>query len=365
MGDMEVVEPSSDKMEMMMQMLVDMKVEQSQNMQSLTLQMTALTSQSAGLSSQTQDLAAKTQVLSEKTQTMSVHLADNANSIHKMSNRLAALEGESAVVGDDGTVWERPAKQAKKVEGGGVSAGASPRRSAGAASSGLPSSLRVPGVPAASYQSAAKLASSAGVPQAGKLWCKGSSRVLDRVTLIEQAGLFVKAVNEEKGTAFKPKVFAWNLEIAASLVFSDGGDAQAFYKASEGVVFTWTDELEGKEHNRQLRIVKDASFDQRCRGQVYYHLRNKLIEMLRAKGMWCEGMAIGNTGPRGVVFVRNKDGRLFEMFRIDTSKRGEGEFLSPTIATTEKFLFTPKEIEELAAWVVKEASLLKKVHVVD
>ena len=67
-------------------------------------------------------------------------------------------------------------------------------------------------------------------------------------------------------------------------------------------------------------------------------------------------------GPRGVVFARGKDGRLFEMFRIDTSNRGEGELLSPTLATTEKFLFTPKEIDELAASVAKEANLLQKVR---
>ena len=74
-------------------------------------------------------------------------------------------------------------------------------------------------------------------------------------------------------------------------------------------------------------------------------------------------MAIGNTGPRGVVFIRGKGGRLFEMFRVDTSKRGEGEFLSPTLENTEKFLITPKEIEELAAWVAKQAVLLQKVRV--
>ena len=62
------------------------------------------------------------------------------------------------------------------------------------------------------------------------------------------------------------------------------------------------------------------------------------------------------------MFVRGEDGRLFEMFRVDTSKRGEGEFLSPTLATSEKFLITPKEIEELAASVAKEAVLLQKIR---
>ena len=244
-----------------------------------------------------------------------------------------------------------------------MSAGASPRRSAGAASSGLLPSQRVQEKPAQSYLSAAKKASVAGVPQENKLWCKGYSRSLDRETLIAQARLFVKAVNIAKGTSFDPKVFAWNLEIAASLVFDDGTDAQAFYKASDGVEFTWTDELDGVENHRRLRIVKDASFDQRCRGQVYYFLRDKLQSLLEAKGLWHEGMSIGNTGPRGVVFIRGKGGRLFEMFRVDTSKRGEGEFLSPTLENTEKFLITPKEIEELAAWVAKQAVLLQKVRV--
>ena len=62
------------------------------------------------------------------------------------------------------------------------------------------------------------------------------------------------------------------------------------------------------------------------------------------------------------MFIRGGDGRLFEMFRVDTSKRGEGEFLSPTLATSEKFLITTKEIEELAASVAKEAVLLQRVR---
>ena len=224
--------------------------------------------------------------------------------------------------------------------------------------------LVFPAAPAAWYLSAAKQASAAGVPQGNKPWCKGFSRALTRETLSEQACLYVKAVNEAKGTDFDPKVFAWNLEIAAALVFSDGDVAQAFYKASEGVMFTWTrtDMLEGVEYNRRLRIVRDASFDQRCRSQVYYHLREKLTVLLTSKGLWHDGMQVGNTGPRGVVFVRAVDGRLFEMFRIDTSKRGEGEFLSPTLATSEKFLITPKEIEELAASVAKGAILLQKIR---
>ena len=169
-------------------------------------------------------------------------------------------------------------------------------------------------------------------------------------------------MNDEKGTSFDPKVFAWNLEIAAALVFEDSDVAQAFYKASGGVMFTWADVLEGVEYNRRLRIVKDASFDQRCRSQVCYRLRLKLIELLGAEGLWHDGMQVGNTGPRGVVFFRAVDGRLFEMFRIDTSRRGEGEVLSPTLATPEKFLITPKGIGELAASVAKEAVLLQKVR---
>ena len=162
-----------------------------------------------------------------------------------------------------------------------------------------------------------------------RLWCKGYSGALTRETLTDQARLYVKLVNDEKGTNFNPKVFAWSLEIAAALVFDDSDDAQAFYEASEGVMFTWAVVLEGVEYSRRLRIVKDASFDQRCRSQVCYRLRLKLIELLGSKGLWHDGMQVGNTGPRGVVFGRAVDGLLFEMFRIDASKRGEGELLSP------------------------------------
>ena len=154
---------------------------------------------------------------------------------------------------------------------------------------GLPPSLRatgVPAAPAASYLSAAKQASAAGAPQGNRLWCKGFSRALPRETLTEQARLYVKAVNDEKGTSFNPKVFAWNLDIAAALVFHDGDVAQAFYKASEGVMFTWTGMLEGVEYHRRLRIVKDASFDQHCRSQVYYVPSSSQAD----RAAWFEGL---------------------------------------------------------------------------
>ena len=98
---------------------------------------------------------------------------------------------------------------------------------------------------------------------------------------------------------------------------------------------------------------------------MYYHLRVKLIELLGKKGLRSDGMSVGNSGPRGVVFVRGLDGVLWEMLRIDTAKRGDGELLSPFVLTTQKFLVSPKEIEELAAPVVSDASLLKKIRVVD
>ena len=98
---------------------------------------------------------------------------------------------------------------------------------------------------------------------------------------------------------------------------------------------------------------------------MYYHLRVKLIELLGEKGLRSDGMTVGSSGPRGVVFVRGLDGVLWEMFRIVTAKRGDGEFPSPILLTTQKFLVTPKEIEELAASVVSEASLLKQIRVVD
>ena len=66
MAGMEVGEPS--EMKQVLAMLMELKQEHKQDMQSLSMQMTALTAQSAGLSSQTQDLAAKTQVLTEKTE---------------------------------------------------------------------------------------------------------------------------------------------------------------------------------------------------------------------------------------------------------------------------------------------------------
>jgi len=164
-------------------------------------------------------------------------------------------------------------------------------------------------------------------------------------------------VNESAGANFSPKIFAWNLEMATALAFSDKSEADAFYKASAKIEFDWQDPIGGK---KSLRVARDAAFDTRLRNQVYYHLRVGLIALLGTKRKWNKDtMDIGTTGPRGDVFGHG-GGEVWEFFKIDIAKRGDGSFLSPVHSNLEKFDVSKSEVEELAASVIAKASLLSK-----
>lgn len=296
------------------------------------------------------------QGLSAQMQSLSTQVDDNMQKCERNFNdlgaRLTALEGNGNSEGmDDGSGGDTGERRVRRRAEGGPA----PSSSAGS----VPVAPVPQVAPAMSYADAVKRASTAGVPQGNKLWLKGFERKLTRDVLDEQAKLYVKAVNEKCGTAFCPKVFAWNLELAAALVFDCKASADAFYRGCEGFTFTWTDMVGGEESNRRLRVVRDASFEQRARSQVYYHLRISLIALLKTKGMWTDELNVGNTGPRGVVFLHGK-GEVWELFKVDPSKRGSGDFLSPVLENTRKFGISEKEIEELAAGVVSQASLLAK-----
>ena len=72
-----------------------------------------------------------------------------------------------------------------------------------------------------------------------------------------------------------------------------------------------------------LRIVKDASFDQRLRGQIYHHLEVETKRVLEGKIEWNGNMVLASNGPRGKFFV-SKGNNVWELVEIDISQRGRG-----------------------------------------
>lgn len=126
----------------------------------------------------------------------------------------------------------------------------------------------------------------------------------------------------ESGNDLKPKgAYAWNLEMAASIVFQTKEEAEDFRKLYETNKYPWTDPIEGE---KVLRVTRDASFDQRLWNQVYFHVRGGLKRLLVEKGKWDESVSeLGSTGPRGVVFLKAGSG-ITRLMQVDVSKRGVG-----------------------------------------
>ena len=153
-----------------------------------------------------------------------------------------------------------------------------------------------------------------------KLWIKGFGRKLTRTVLKHGADRYIAVINEGLGEKdrFDPKVYAWNLGYSVALVFDKSKDAKRFYDISKGKdkKFTWGDPL--AEGPVPFRIVKDASFDQRLRGQIYHHLEVETRKALAGKIGWNGNMYLDNNGPSARFFVSNGN-NVWELVEIDIS----------------------------------------------
>ena len=172
-----------------------------------------------------------------------------------------------------------------------------------------------------------------------KLWIKGFGKKLTRAILKLEAMRYIGVINEglSDEDRFDPKVYAWNLEYSVALVFGNSKDAKRFYDISkeQDKKFTWDDPL--TEGPVTLRIVKDASFDRRLRGQIYHHLEVETRRVMEGKIEWNGNMVLDNNRPRGIFFVSNGN-NVWELVRIDLSQRGRGSGCSLTsrvLLTTE------------------------------
>jgi len=220
-----------------------------------------------------------------------------------------------------------------------------------------------PGRKNLSYDEVRKEASAKGLPQANRLWVKGFGRKLGRETLREQAALYVAMVNDELklegDDRFKPNVYAWSLELSASLVFGSDEEAEDFYVRCKGMMFRWNDTVQGQV---KLRITKDASFDQRLRNQVYWNLGDEVKSVLKDHALWNEGvMEVGNNGPRGTFYVGNGT-RFWELFKVDVAKRGVGEFLCADLKAWEDWGMDEEKVKALTDRVMAKVTLLAKSH---
>ena len=101
-------------------------------------------------------------------------------------------------------------------------------------------------------------------------------------------------------------------------MFNDERDAEAFlsrYRDGMGAV-QWVDPLGGHSDGvRFLRVERDATFDQRLRGQVYFHLKQHTASLLSKKVKWGANMKLDDSGIRGVFFCTD-GGEIWELFQV-------------------------------------------------
>ena len=178
-----------------------------------------------------------------------------------------------------------------------------------------------------------------GVQNKCRLWIKGYERKLTKAVLKTQSDLVLACVNAglNGDEPYSPKELIFKNEMASSLVFDGERDAEAIlgrYRDGRKAV-QWVDPFGGhSEGVRVLRVERDAAFDQRLRGQVYFHLKQHTANLLSTKVRWGANMKLDNSGVRGVFFCANGD-EIWELFQVRFAHCGGGEFLKPNTTNFE------------------------------
>ena len=105
-------------------------------------------------------------------------------------------------------------------------------------------------------------------------------------------------------------------------------------------------------------MTKDASFDQRLRGQVFHNLEEELKAVLRDKNLMGDKVWVGNTGPRGVLFLGNGS-RFFELGKANIAKQGEGGegFFAPYLDSFKDFGLGEEDVQRLVDKAMKGVSM--------
>eukprot|EP00972_Heterocapsa_arctica_P026410 3889191-Heterocapsa_arctica.AAC.1 len=113
------------------------------------------------------------------------------------------------------------------------------------------------------------------------------------------------------------KVKAWDLDQSAGLLFIDGDQATDFHTLYKELYKDEDHMWSGKK----MRIMKDSTFEERMRRQMYYNMKAGIQKILVDKKKWDDTNIINDTGTRGAIFIYDKD-ELTSIFKINFDKIG-------------------------------------------
>ena len=179
-----------------------------------------------------------------------------------------------------------------------------------------------------------------------------------------EANGFVRAVNDSLVLGepkFVPRVFGMNGDMSAGLLFDTAGEAANFFAASKGKEYPFKDSKGGEV---LLRAVRDSTFNQRLRNQVYWNLREETVRVLSKKTKWSEwgeAIKVEGSGPRGAVVLSN-GAELWEIFRVDIAKRSTSHFVKPNLDALGEWGATPAEVDEIVREALSKSTLRSRVH---
>ena len=182
--------------------------------------------------------------------------------------------------------------------------------------------------------------------------------------LRDEGQKFVRKVNDTLVLGepkFCPRVFGLNGDMSAGLLFDTVEEAVCFFKAAKGVELAFKDSKGGEV---MLRAVRDSSFNERLRNQVYWNLREETVEVLSKKTKWTEwegAIRVEGSGPRGAVVLSNGD-ELWEIFRVDIAKRSTSHFVKPNLDALGEWGADPNEVEEIVRKALAKSSLRSRIH---
>jgi len=197
-----------------------------------------------------------------------------------------------------------------------------------------------------------------------KIWVKGFGRKMMGEVLREQGHKYVAAVNDTLVLGepkFVARVYGLNGDMSTGLLFETAEEATAFFLASRDVKLPFDDSKGGEV---VLRAVRDSTFSQRLRGQVYWNLREEATRVLSQKvqwNQWKDAMEIASAGPRGAVVLSNGV-ECWEIFKVDVAKRATTGFVKPCYEALSEWGASKEEADEIVRVAMSKSSLRLRIR---
>jgi hypothetical protein len=194
-----------------------------------------------------------------------------------------------------------------------------------------------------------------------KIWFKGFGQPCRKEDLEMTANNIITKVNQESMSDYSPTVKGFDLNQAIFAIFKSKKEADDFIKTYSNMTkVTWNNP---EKIDMEIRVVKDATFDERLRRQVLWLIKDGLKRSITTNSKWPhwpeEKMSIADNGIRGEIFIKDEI-TITSIMKITLANYGCGNFAIFHKEALQKFNITIEQAQNIVDTATAAAPLLAK-----